>query len=286
MKPPPHHPPACRRVGSDLHREVAFGLESFRGARPLGRTWIKNRRVERAAEQVRREDLVAVNVSGKDGRKARRDRTAGDDIGSAAEDIVDGTDRGALDRLVHTQQPNFRRRRAPSRPFDEIREALGDLVSLVRESRDGHADAAKMQRERPRSIEDVNARMHGEERIRNRRALVVPGNDDDRHAGVGEPLERCKCLQHDGRLHAASKKDVAAVDDQIDLPAKRRLQRALEPGEEPRQTEMGVGEEEDPQVVANHASNVQPDDRVSHPRERRPRRSRRRGRSESTARGL
>jgi hypothetical protein len=45
---------------------------------------------------------------------------------------------------------------------------------------------------------------------------------------------------------------VTTVNDEIHLSAKHRLERALEPGEEVRQTQMRVCEEEEAEVAASH----------------------------------
>lgn len=250
---------ARTRVHGDGHRHESLRFVSLRGARPFGGTGIEHGRSQRVAPQVRRQDLVSVDVAGEHRGKTRRNRTAGNDIGSRAEDISGRTDRGPLDRLVETEQPQIGGRRPPPCTFEKAGKALADLVPLVRETRDRHCKSAHVQQEGPRGVEDVDPRVSGKEWIRDGRALVVPGNDDDGHPGVGEPLERLECAQHECRLHLASEEDITAVNDEIHLSAKRRLERALEPGEEARQTEVRVCDEEETEVAASHTTNVQHD---------------------------
>ncbi|HUP63094.1 MAG TPA: hypothetical protein VNA69_22075 [Thermoanaerobaculia bacterium] len=64
------------------------------------------------------------------------------------------------------------------------------------------------------------------------KVLVVPGDDDDRYSGVREPLERLEDAQDEPGLHLAPEEDVAAVDDEVHLAPKRRLQGAFEAREE------------------------------------------------------
>ncbi len=257
MECPARDVAACARVRGDRHRHVPLRFVPFRAARPFGGSGIEHRRGQRVASQVRPQDLVTVNVPAEYRRETRRNRTAGNDIGSMAEHISGGTDCRPLHRLVEREQPQIGGRRPPSRPFEETTKALADLVPLVRETGDRHGRSASIQQERTRPVEDVDSRVSGQERIRDRRALVVAGNDDDRHPGVGEPLERLERAQHEARLHLASKEDITTVNDEIDLSAKRRLQRAFEPGEETRQTEVRVREEEETEGAASHTSNVQ-----------------------------
>ena len=56
--------------------------------------------------------------------------------------------------------------------------------------------------------------------------------------------------EHEIRLHAAAIEDVPSVHDEIDLPAKRRQERALEAREvlDRREPEVGVAEEEETEV--------------------------------------
>jgi len=259
MKCPRRRVTAARRVRGDRHRHVSLRFVSFRAAGAFGGTWIDHGRSQRAASQIPPQHLVPVNVSAQDGGKTRRNGTAGNDIGSVAKDISGRTDCRPLHRLMHAEQPQIRGCRPPSCAFEKIGKALANPIPLVREAGDRDRDLAEIQDQRLGPVEDEDARVSGKERIRDRGALVVPGDHDHRYAGIGEPLERGERAQHERRLHPASEEDVTTVNDEIDLTAKRRFERALEPGEEAGQTEMRVGQEENAKVGARHRRTVQPD---------------------------
>ena len=118
------------------------------------------------------------------------------------------------------------------------------MFAFVGKPADRNGDSADIDRECPRMIEDVHARVRGEERIRNRRSLVIPRNNDNRDAAVGEALERSERLQNDVRPDLAAEEDIAAMHDEIDIAAERRLERAFEVLRETGQAEVRVGEKE------------------------------------------
>jgi len=211
-----------------------------------------------------------MNVSGKDRRETARDRSTRNHVRMTAKDIAGGANRCALERLMKTEQAHDGSHGSPSGALDERGELSLDLVPLAGETRDGHIDAAKMQGNRSRAVEDMDAWMHGQERIGDRGALVVPGNDDDGHAGVGDTLEGLERAHHDARFDSTPKEHVPTVNDEIRVACERRLQRPFETGEEvvapprpvdarmfgPLQPEMRIGEKQDADDAVRHAKSV------------------------------
>ena len=194
---------------------------------------------------------MPVNVTGEHRREAGWNRAARDDIRRIAEREIGRTDGRAFNSLVDAEQPHVRRHGSPACLIEKRREPLADSIPLVRKSCDRHGDATHVQQKRPRAIEDVNPRMCGEQRIRYRRPFVIAGNDDDRHAGIGNPFQRLERAEDEPRLDAAAIEHVAAVNDEVDFTAESRLQRSLEPVEElTGEAQVRVGDEEE-----THAKN-------------------------------
>lgn len=170
---------------------------------------------------------MAVDVAGQHRGEGFRDRPAGNHIRVRAKYIVRRTDRGTLHGLMKTEKTKRRRNGSPSAAFHEILESVAHEVALAWETGHRNIDSADIQRDRAGTIDEVDAGMSGEKRIRNRRALVVSGHDDHRHSGVGNALERLEHPHHQSRLDAAPEEHVTAVNHHIDLTLKGRLQGEL-----------------------------------------------------------
>jgi hypothetical protein len=196
-----------------------------------------------------------MNVSGKNSRETARDRATGNHVRMPAEHIVHRTDRCALDGLMKTKKTYRGSKRSPSGLRDERGERSLDSVALAGEPRDRDIDATDIEGNRSRTIEDVDAAMHGQERIRNRGSLMVPRNDDDRHAGVRNVLERLERAHHQPGFDSTPKEHVPAVDDQIHVAREGRTQGAFVTREEVTtgQPEVRIGEKKN----ADHAKSVE-----------------------------
>lgn len=225
------HAPTVR-VARELYRHVSLRLVALRGTRALGSAGIENRRREWTAGQIRAEDLMAMNVSGENGCEAARDRAAGNHVRMPAEDIARRTDRCPLDGLMKTKKTKRGWNRSPSTLLDPRGERSVDSVALARKPRDRDIDAAEAQCNRSRAIEDVDAGMHGEEWIRNRGSLMIPGHDEDGHASVRDALERLERAHDQSGLDSTPEEHVPAVNDQIHFARERRTQGAFITGEE------------------------------------------------------
>jgi len=208
------------KVRLELDRHVALRLTVLCATRPFGGAWIEHRRRERPAGQIRGQNLVPVDVPGQNRREAPRNGATGNHIGTTAKDIAGGTDGSALDRLVKAKKANSSRNGSPIRLLDHLGEPVPDPMTFVREPRHRHIDSAQSQCQRARTVEDVDARMRGQERAGNRGTLVVSGNDDDRDSGVGEALERLEGAHDQPGLHSTPEEDVTAMNDQIDVASK------------------------------------------------------------------
>ncbi len=95
-----------------------------------------------------------------------------------------------------------------------------------------HPDPLDQQLQGLRARKDMDPRVRAQKWKRDARALVVSGDQDDRDAGVGHPLERLERVEDELPAHAAAEQEIAAVDHQIHPPSQGRRQSALEVVEE------------------------------------------------------
>ncbi len=105
-------------------------------------------------------------------------------------------------------------------------------MALEREAGERHLGAADLEPHRPRPVQQVDPGMGGQQRVGDRRALVVARHDDHRHAAGGDLDERLERPVDQLAPHLAAVQQVAAVHHQVHLAPPRRRQRPLEVGEE------------------------------------------------------
>ena len=214
---------------------------------------------EGAPGEVADENLRAVDVPREDGREARRDVPAANDVGPVAKGVVDRPDLRPFDGLVEAQEADVGLDVRVARRREESGEARSH-IGREREAGECEVESFPPDDERSGAVEDADPRMCQEEFARHPGTLVVPGDPEDVQPQVGELREaREDSLREPGR-NPAPVEEIAAVDDDAGLAAHRRRERPLEALEEvvpaaapldpwPRrevEAEMGVGEEEDP----------------------------------------
>ena len=205
---------------------------------------------------------MAVDVTGQHGREFGRHVGVADHVLRGRESEVGRADRRALGGLVYAQHAHGRGVRRPLGVGDQLRELRADVATLARESGQGECRAAGFHDERPRSVEDVDVRMRGESGMRQKRALVIPRNDEHRHAAFGHAPQRLERLVCERRHNGRTVEHVAAMHDDVDLPIERRLERRRVVGQEvvtasppldarahgKVEPEVGIGDEQDPDV--------------------------------------
>jgi hypothetical protein len=81
-------------------------------------------------------------------------------------------------------------------------------------------------------VEDVEALVDGEERVRQPRSLVVPGHEEHGDPARGHPLERRQGSLGEPGRHAAPVVEVASVQDGVHLARERGREGELEVAEE------------------------------------------------------
>ena len=167
---------------------------------------------------------MAMDVARQDSREANGDVAPANDVGGSGEGEVVRPDRRAFDTLVNAQEFRVGVDSAPPRGFDEVDELCANVMSLGRKSSDGQSAPANVERERPRSIEQVDTRVLSEPDLRNASAFVIPGDDEDRNASVGDASQWLECLPCDARGRARAIENIAAVDDDVDVTVECRLE--------------------------------------------------------------
>ena len=175
----------------------------------------------------------------------------------------------ALDTLVHAQQSHRRGDVSVASGLDEVAEFRPHVVTLRREPGQRHADTPHLDDECARRVEQVYAGVMREPQVRNAPALVVAGNDKDRHPAIGDSREGLERLPRDAGWHAGPVEYVSPVHHQVDVTVECALQRSVVVGEEivtpppaldsrahrQVEAEVRIGEEEDADGV-RHTGNV------------------------------
>jgi hypothetical protein len=208
---------------------------------------------------------MPVKVPGQDGRKTAGNLAAPNDVCGGGEHVVRRTNGRSLDALVKTEHADVGIDHGVFRGGQQVREPRPHVVTLGWKPGYRDASTAHLRYERPRSVEDMNARMLGEPQVRYATALVVARNNEDRNASVCNVSQRLERLPHHAARRPGAIEHVAAVNDQVDLSHERRLQRSLIVGLEVMtatpaidtrihgqvEAEVRVGEQQDPYDVAH-----------------------------------
>jgi len=250
--------PSGPAAGGDLEEERPLRLESLGEGGPVRRAGEEDGRRERPAGEVAGQHLRAVDVAGEDGGEARRDVAAAHDLVARPEDVVDRPDGRPLDRLVDAEETHVRLDLGVPGRGEESGE-LGSNAGGEGEAREGEREAVPPHDERPRPVEDAHSRVGQEEAAGHGGALVVARYPEDVGPAVGERAEAGEDPLGEPGGDPAPVEEVAPVDDDTGLAARRRLEGALEALEEvvaaappldPRtrrqvESEVRVGEEED-----------------------------------------
>jgi len=105
---------------------------------------------------------------------------------------------------------------------DEGQEPIPDLVALARKAADSHARPGQVEPHRPRSIEDVQVLVRREQRVGERRPLVVARHEHYRDSPVRDLEQRLDGLRHQPGADLAAEQQVATVDYEIRLARERR----------------------------------------------------------------
>src|SRR5512140_2794720 len=103
---------------------------------------------------------------------------------------------------MHAQQPDFGASFLAS--VEQRGETLADRSALARKAAERDTDSVHVEREGSPAIEDVNPRVHREKRKRNRGALVIAGDDDDRDSVIGDALQGLERAEDESRFHTAA----------------------------------------------------------------------------------
>jgi hypothetical protein len=170
---------------------------------------------------------MAVDVPREDGGESSRDQPARNDVGMIPKDEIRRSDAGAFHALMKAEQPDIGRLGVVLRVEEKTRESLTNAVAHVWKCGERDAETAHIDDESPRPVDDVYVRMRGEERERDRRALVIARRHDDRDSRIRKRLQRLERANDETRLDAAPIEHISAMDDEIHLPAKRRLERTF-----------------------------------------------------------
>ena len=226
---------------------------------PFDRAGIEDRRSERAALEIRCQNLMPVNVPGQHGSELRRDISAANHVRCGGERKVARSDHRAFDAVVDAEKPMVGFVAVPVRLVDQRGKLGSDIVTLVWKSRQCDPRASDVHGERAWDIEDVDVRVRQEARVRKARPLMVAGDDEDRNAEIGDSPQRLVGLVRNARVRRGSIENVAAMDDEIDVARQRRGEsgrvvrekiESASPASDPwpdRQieAEVGIGEKQD-----------------------------------------
>ena len=175
--------------GPDRRHHEALGLVPLREGRALHRARVDDRRGEGPPAQVAPQDLVPVHVAAEhDGHVVRQVARPHDVVAVPEREPGRRPAGGALDALVEAQDARVRLRLAVAR---SRRAAPGTPPHAARVGEPGerHAQPVPLDHDRGRPAEDVQVRVRRQERVGDRGALVVAGDEEDGHPRVGDPQE-------------------------------------------------------------------------------------------------
>lgn len=168
---------------------------------------------------------MPVDVAREHRSEFRRHVGVANDVLSGRELEIPRPNRRTFGCLMHAQHARRRCVRLPVGVGDELRKFRSHVAALARESRQSEGHTPGHDDERARPVEDVDVRMRGKARVRQKGALVISRYDEYGHAAFGHAPQRFERLvgkrRHDGR----TVEHVAAVHDDVDLAIERRLQR-------------------------------------------------------------
>src|SRR5262245_11084509 len=212
---------------------------------------------------------MTVNVSREHRGELTRNVRRANDIARRRKGEVGGADGRAFDTVMEAQQTRRSSLVAPSRLLESIAEARANIATLIRKTRECDGRIAHFRDKCARSIEHMNSRMRQNARVRQTRALVVPGYDEYRHATIGNSAQRLVRLIGDRRENLRRIEHISRVHDEIDLAGERWRERsvivrdevvaATSPGDarlrREVEAEVGVSQQEYPDV-ARHPDTV------------------------------
>jgi hypothetical protein len=109
---------------------------------------------------------MTVDVPRQHRREVRGNVARADDVGGSCEREVSRPNGRALDAVMDAQQPEVRALFSPFGLLEQFREARSNIASLVGKPREANRRAAHTRDERARRVEDMDARMRREARVR------------------------------------------------------------------------------------------------------------------------
>ena len=168
-----------------------------------------------AAGEVGRQHLVAMDVAREHRRELRQDVGCAHHVVGRSERVVRWPDGSAFDAVMQAQQAMRCRGVATAGLCEKLRKAAAHVAAFVRKPGKRDRLIAHLHAERARAIEDVDLRVHGETCVRQARAFVIAGDDEDRDAALRNPTQRLECLIRHGRYHRWPIEHVACVHDEI-----------------------------------------------------------------------
>jgi hypothetical protein len=168
------------------------------------------------------EDLMAMDVSGKDGGEPGREIAEPDHICSGPERVAGRPHGGSLDAVVHTKQADVRNLIPPTRSLEEVRKALPNVPPLVGEAGDCYTDSTDAHPECRRFSEHMKILVPSQMLVWDAGSLVVPGDKEDRDARIGNLEQGLKRLVYQGRGCTRTVKEVPSMDDEIRASLQRR----------------------------------------------------------------
>ena len=183
-------------------------------------------RVDDCRSARRPQNLVAMNVTAKHDSYVSRQVGRADHIGPEAKGEVPWAASRSLDALMDAQHFHVGRGDLASRGGEYFRKATTDLVRVWKSNECG-AYTACLEHDASWPIEDMQALVRRQQRIRYAGPLVISRKQQDWHSGRRDAFEWRQCRFGKPGRHATSIQQVASVYDHIDLPIERGLKRPL-----------------------------------------------------------
>ncbi len=200
-----------------------------------------------------------MDVTGQNGSEAIGHVRQLHNVVTVPEREVGRTHRGALESLVHHQQPEVGPSGSPAGQGQRIRKPGPGVTADAGDSRDRDTGASDLQPHRRVVLEHVDAGMAGQPFEWDAGTLVVARNQKDRDPRVGDPLQGLERLVNEAGRDLGLVEQVAPVHHQVDPFVDGRPQRPPVVGQEvvpatPApdlgtrgmvEAQVGVGQEED-----------------------------------------